>query len=256
MFSTAVAFVLAFMTATVLTPWVRKLAFRVGAVDLGKRSSTRKVNDRPVARMGGLAIVVAYFMPLVGLLVADSGMGQLFLADKSQVVGLFAGGLLIAALGVYDDLKGANAKKKLAVQVLAAMGMYAAGFRISSVSVPFLPALDLPPAVGFLLSVGWIVGVTNAFNLVDGLDGLAAGVALISTSSLLVLSALAHLPLLMLMAGALSGALLGFLFLISTRRPFSWVTPAVCLLGLSSRPPPCRPAAKGTRRWPCLCRCW
>jgi UDP-GlcNAc:undecaprenyl-phosphate GlcNAc-1-phosphate transferase len=165
-----VAFACAIAVSSLATPLVRDLARRWGLLD--HALSSRKAHGQPVPRLGGIAITMGFFAPLVGLLFIDSSVGRLFTADASRVVGLFTGGVLIAALGIYDDVKGADARKKFAVQFTAAALMYALGYRIDSLSVPFLGAVELGLA-GLPLTVLWIAGVTNAVNLIDGLDGLA-----------------------------------------------------------------------------------
>src|SRR6516164_6393110 len=104
-----VAFVLSTLVGTLLTPMVRRLARKFGALDHAR--SSRKIHGQPIPRLGGIAIVTAFYVPLIGLLLFHTGAGQLFLAERQHVVGLFAGGLIIALLGLYDDLRGANAVK-------------------------------------------------------------------------------------------------------------------------------------------------
>ena len=121
-----VAFILSMLCGTMLTPVVRRLAHRFGALDHAR--SSRKIHGKPIPRLGGIAIVVAFYAPLVapaGL--PDRASGTLFLAEREHVIGLFVGGLGIAALGLYDDLRGANAWKKFLVQFAVAGLLYRAG---------------------------------------------------------------------------------------------------------------------------------
>ena len=106
----AVAFVASTATAAVLTPLVRNLAHRCGLLDHALTS--RKIHGKPIPRLGGIAIVLAFFAPLVALLFVNSGVGSQFYAMPRRAFGLFAGGLAIAALGVLDDLRGTGAKTK------------------------------------------------------------------------------------------------------------------------------------------------
>src|SRR5512138_1106402 len=129
-----VAFLLSMICGAVLTPFVRRLAHRFNVLD--HAHSSRKIHGKPIPRLGGIAIVIAFFVPLVGLLLFQTGVGQLFLAEREHVIGLFAGGLAIAALGLYDDLRGANAWKKFVVQFAVAGAMYHFGFRIDALSNP------------------------------------------------------------------------------------------------------------------------
>jgi UDP-GlcNAc:undecaprenyl-phosphate/decaprenyl-phosphate GlcNAc-1-phosphate transferase len=204
-----VAFILSMLCGTILTPLVRRLAHRFGALDHAR--SSRKIHGKPIPRLGGIAIVVAFYTPLVGLLIFQTGVGHLFLAEREHVIGLFVGGLAIAALGLYDDLRGANAWKKFVVQFAVAGLLYRLGFRIDAIANP----LGEPIALGWAslpFTMFWFVGVINALNLIDGLDGLAGGVALVAViTTFLVALQRAH-PLMMLFSSALAGAIIGFLF--------------------------------------------
>jgi UDP-GlcNAc:undecaprenyl-phosphate GlcNAc-1-phosphate transferase len=205
----AVAFILSIVCGTILTPLVRRLAYRLGLLD--HALSTRKIHGRPVPRLGGIAIVIAFYTPLVGLLLFRSGVGDMFLAERNQVIGIFLGGILIALLGVYDDLRGAGAGRKFLVQFSVAGLMYALGFRIDILANPFGEALHLGWA-SLPFTLFWIVGVINAMNLIDGLDGLAGGVALVAVLTTFLISLERAHPLMMLLSSALAGAILGFLF--------------------------------------------
>jgi len=205
----AVAFILSLLCGAILTPLVRRLAHRFGVLDHAR--SSRKIHGKPIPRLGGIAIVIAFYVPLVGLLIFQSGVGQLFLAEREHVIGLFAGGAAIAALGLYDDLRGANAWKKFLVQFLVAGLLFKLGFRIDALGNPFGETLSL----GWLsapFTIFWIVGVINALNLIDGLDGLAGGVALVAVTTTFLLSMQRGHPLMMLFTSALAGAIIGFLF--------------------------------------------
>jgi len=118
---------------------------------------------------------------------------------------------MIAALGVYDDLRGAGARKKFAVQFAVAGMMYFLGFRVEAIANPFGEAIALGwAALPFTLI--WIVGVINAMNLIDGLDGLAGGVALVAVATIFLVSLQRTQPLMILFSAALGGAVVGFLF--------------------------------------------
>jgi UDP-GlcNAc:undecaprenyl-phosphate GlcNAc-1-phosphate transferase len=117
---------------------------------------------------------------------------------------------LVFALGVYDDLRGVGPYFKFSVQAIAAIMLYAGGLRIVNIPVVF-GVHNLPWYVGLLFTIIWVLGITNAFNLIDGLDGLAAGSALFSTMVAFVVSVLNGPPLVEIMTIALAGAILGFL---------------------------------------------
>jgi UDP-GlcNAc:undecaprenyl-phosphate GlcNAc-1-phosphate transferase len=206
----AVAFLASSATAAVLTPAVRNLAHRCGWLDHALTS--RKIHGKPIPRLGGLAIVLAFFAPLVALLFVNSGVGSQFYAMPRRAFGLFAGGLAIAALGVLDDLRGTGAKTKFLVQFAVAGAMYWLGYRIDVLANPFGPDIQLG-LLGLPFTLLWIAGVINAMNLIDGLDGLAGGVALIAVVTTFVLAAKGGgAPLMVLFTAALAGAVLGFLF--------------------------------------------
>ncbi len=203
-----VAFLCALAVSTVLTVFVRNVAVERGWVDQAR--SSRKIHLKPIPRLGGVAIVLGFFAPLTALLLVDSGVGYTFKLHPELIVGLFTGGLAIAALGLYDDFKGSGAKKKFVVQCAVALGLYALGFRIDSIANPFGETLALGP-LALPFTVLWIVGVINALNLIDGLDGLAGGVAFFGVATNLILALARGDVLLSLMMASLAGAVLGFL---------------------------------------------
>jgi UDP-GlcNAc:undecaprenyl-phosphate GlcNAc-1-phosphate transferase len=187
---------------------VRNRALHHGWVD--RAGSSRKVHHRPIPRLGGLAIVGGFFAPLGALLVVDSAVGRSFREQNSLVWGLFAGGLAIAFLGLYDDLRGANARKKFLVQVAVAGVLYALGFRIQAIANPFGSELALGP-LALPFTCLWVVGVINAMNLIDGLDGLAGGVAFFAVATNFILALARSDTLMCLFMAALGGAVVGFL---------------------------------------------
>src|SRR5580765_2978700 len=205
----AVAFVLSVLCGTVLTPLIRRLAHRLGVLD--HALSSRKIHGKPIPRLGGIAIVIAFYVPLIGLTLFPTGVGELFLAQRKHVIGLFGGGLPIALLGLYDDLRGAGAGRKFLVQFAVAGFLYYLGFRIEVLANPFGEGITLG-WVSLPFTLFWIVGVINAMNLIDGLDGLAGGVALVAVVITFLISFQRGHPLMMLFSSALAGAILGFLF--------------------------------------------
>ena len=203
------AFFVALVVSGVATPFVAWLAHRFGWLD--QPSEARKIHVRAVPRLGGVAVVLAFFAPLLGLAVWENRVSNLLYSDFRLVAGLFGGAAAIVALGVYDDLRGASAKLKLSVQVCTAVALWLVGFRIELLGNPLGDAFDL----GWLslpLTTLWIVGVVNAMNLIDGLDGLASGVALLATVVLFGVAFVDAAALLCLITVALAGSLVGFLF--------------------------------------------
>ena len=207
MTTSTIAFLIALALATFLTPLVRNAAVRRGWLDYAR--SIRKVHDQPIPRLGGIAIVLAFYAPLVGLLLVPSGVGVTFLAAPKYVAGLFVGGIAIALVGIADDFHGMGAVKKFSAQFLVAAVMFALGIRIESITTPW-GALALGD-VALPFTMVWIVGVINAMNLIDGLDGLASGVAFVAVATNFIIAALSGNVMMMLLMAALGGAILGFL---------------------------------------------
>ncbi|AQQ53956.1 glycosyltransferase family 4 protein [Planococcus lenghuensis] len=190
--------VVAFIGSIVLTPLVKRLAFRVGAVD---RPNYRKVHARVMPRLGGLAIFCAF---LIGYLVARP--------DNPAAVPLLIGALVIVITGVFDDMREITAKAKLLGQFLAAGIVVVWGdLQITFINLPFGGQLDF----GYLsipLTIVWIIAITNAVNLIDGLDGLAAGVSTIAMISLAGMAFIMGDMFVLVMASLLIASTLGFLF--------------------------------------------
>jgi UDP-GlcNAc:undecaprenyl-phosphate/decaprenyl-phosphate GlcNAc-1-phosphate transferase len=204
-----IAFAAATVTGVVLTPVIRDLAYRWGFLD--HALSTRKIHEKPIPRLGGVAIVIAFFVPLLGLLFVNSEIGTRFYSDPVKAFGLIAGGLGIALVGIIDDIRGMRARHKLLGQLVVAGLVYACGYRIDVIANPFGPAIPLGMlALPFTLL--WITGVINALNLIDGLDGLAGGVAFVAVATTFALAAMNAEPLMLLFTAALAGATLAFLF--------------------------------------------
>ncbi len=209
----AIAFILAFITTFVITPYTIKLAKKVGAVDTPKEE--RRINTVEMPRLGGLAIIAGFIVSIIYLLIISSIEGGINLIEDIlylKLIGFFAGGILIAGVCLIDDIKDLPPLVKLAAQIVAAVIVVVFGLRIQNLNIPFLYNIGLPDAFSIILTIGWIVGVTNAINLIDGLDGLSSGVALISCMSMLIVFALNGSPIIaILLIAALGGSLMGFL---------------------------------------------
>lgn len=200
------AFLVAVGTTWILTPGVIRLARILGAVD---RPGGRKTHVEPVPRIGGVAVFCGF---AAGMAFAASATGNLLGAPQ---VGVYWRGLGFAAtalmlVGLVDDLFGLSYRWKFAAQILAATYVWNCGFRIDVVSHPLGGGLDLG-LLSFPVTLLWIVGITNAVNLIDGLDGLAAGIALITTLSVAVFAFISgHLGI-TAASVTLAGSLIGFL---------------------------------------------
>jgi UDP-GlcNAc:undecaprenyl-phosphate/decaprenyl-phosphate GlcNAc-1-phosphate transferase len=203
-----VTFFCAALVCGALVPVIIRFARRHGLFD--QITSTRKMHSARVPRLGGIAIVAGFYAPLLALILYPTGLGSLFYADASRAFAFLFGGLAIAALGIFDDIFGAGAVEKFFVQIAVALYMWWAGFRIEDVHLVGGTILPLG-LFGALVTVLWIVGVMNALNLIDGLDGLAAGIALACAGTNFLIASLGDQPLMALWMAALGGSLIAFL---------------------------------------------
>ncbi|GMV18734.1 MAG: hypothetical protein AMXMBFR56_69580 [Polyangiaceae bacterium] len=202
------AFVVAAAVAVLLTPLVRLLALRIGAVS---GPGGRHVNAKSIPRLGGIAIALSFSAPLIALFLVDSGVARIFRESQNLALGLLFGGCALCLVGVVDDTRGVRALYKLAAQVAAASIAFALGFQINAVHVPGVGELSMG-IFALPITVVWIVGVTNAVNLIDGLDGLAAGVVFFAAVTNLVVAYLSGSVLVAVLMSAMMGSLVGFLF--------------------------------------------
>ncbi|KMY29161.1 glycosyltransferase family 4 protein [Lysinibacillus xylanilyticus] len=200
-----VSIIAAFVASILLTPLVKRLAFKIGAVDA---PNYRKVHARIMPRLGGLAIflsfliAVAIFQPI--LIINENG--------SNFLLAIIIGACIIVATGVVDDMREISAKAKLVGQLIAALiVIFVGGIQIDMITLPFVGELNF----GFLsipLTIIWIVGITNAINLIDGLDGLAAGVSTIALITLAIMAIIMGNMFVLAIAAILAAATFGFLF--------------------------------------------
>lgn len=197
------AWLVALFAVVLLTPFVRLLAIRVGALDF---PDARKVHRRPTPRLGGLAVLGGVTAG-VGLYVWLSGirLSPVLLATSAGAYG-------VALIGMIDDIRGLRPWVKLALECLAALLPVSFGLQIEFLSLPFdgLVALNLK-YIMIAITVLWIVGVTNAVNLSDGLDGLAAGLSLVSALVITVYSHAQAILSVAVVSSVVAAACLGFL---------------------------------------------
>lgn len=193
----------AFFLSLWLTPVVRDLFLRLGVVD--KPDNRRKLHKGPIPRVGGVAVALAYMLAFALLLVIPLHMGNVLRAFPGSSK-IFPAAGIVFFVGLFDDLLGLRPWQKLTGQTLAACAAYAAGIHVSSFGGAHLaPWLSLP------LTVLWLVACTNALNLIDGIDGLAAGIGLLATTTSLLAAGMQHNMELALATLPLLGSLLGFL---------------------------------------------
>lgn len=200
-------FLMASATCYLLTPQVIRLAIRWGAVD---HPNSRKVHSRIMPRMGGLAVYLAFCLPWGALYLINNAVSATFRDFEIRFGSLIAAATAMLLLGIYDDIQGANAPKKFLVQVLAAVGLWFGGVRIEDLNLPWGQSIALG-WISLPTTVLWVVGVTNAINLLDGIDGLVAGVTTVMALCLAIINILSGNILIALLTLSLAGACLGFL---------------------------------------------
>lgn len=202
-------FCLSLLSAFVLTRYVRDFANAHGWVAVPTQE--RHLHSTPLPRLGGVAIFISFSLS-VGVAVAMVlNIPRLHSAFPAKtLLTIFVPACLVFLLGVYDDIRGVGPYFKFSVQAVAAAMLFLGGLRIVDIPVIF-GHHTLPWFVGLPLTVVWVLAITNAFNLIDGLDGLAAGSALFSTLVAFVVALLNGPSLVTVMTIALAGAILGFL---------------------------------------------
>jgi UDP-GlcNAc:undecaprenyl-phosphate/decaprenyl-phosphate GlcNAc-1-phosphate transferase len=180
----------AFVLAVGVTPIARWLAPKLGVVSM---PAARRIHTRPMPMLGGVAIYVAFILTLI------------ILGDRlyvQQVAGIFMGATLCSFMGLWDDRRGLNALVKLVGQVAAALILAASGVQVHA----------LPNAIlNLTVTILWVVGITNAMNLLDNMDGLSGGIGATTAAFLLLLAAMSGQYLVGVLAAALLGACIGFL---------------------------------------------
>lgn len=205
-FLSVLGFVLACTLSLILTPIVKKFALKIGAVAVPNH---RSVHKGIMPRLGGLAIFLSFSLVFF---IATPVMGK---DELMLFVGLFIGGIIMEAIGVLDDKFELSAKLKLLGQIIAATVVAVFGLQIDWVEWLNLPfgqtGYELAKWVSIPLTIFWIIAVTNAVNLIDGLDGLAAGVASIASGAILVMAIIMNNAPIIVLSSILIGSLLGFL---------------------------------------------
>ncbi len=208
----SIAFVIALVTSFMATPYTIRLAKKLGAVDTPK--DQRRINKITMPRLGGLAIILGFLVSVIYLLIVMSIEKNIDLKTDNmyiKLLGFLAGGIVIGITCFYDDVKGVKALVKLAAQIIAAIIVVSCGIRIDRIDIAFVDNF-FPKWSYTVLSIGWIVGITNAINLIDGLDGLSTGISIISCISLLIIFSLNLSPIIsIILITALCGSLIGFI---------------------------------------------
>jgi len=223
--------VIAFATALFTTPYVRRLALNVGMLDA---TGERRMHDQPKPRIGGIAVYLGFTLALFSALGYLISTGQLVraghvrdgLASLHDVIGLIFGGTLILMVGIWDDVMTMPPRAKLVAQAVVACIAMLYGFQIHYITNPFHPSgapIYFPQWFTIALTLVWYLGMMNAINFIDGLDGLLSGLTVISAASLIVIDLERGHPEIALILAALAGGALGFL-------RYNW-NPAKIILG-------------------------
>lgn len=194
-----VGFAVAFAVTLLTTPYAKKIAYKLHAVDYPR---ARGMNKEPVPLMGGLAIFLGFVCGLVCLVPFVKEL------ITTQFIGFIVGAVIIVLVGMLDDMYELSAKFKLIVQILVALIVVSTGTKLDFIMWPLWQYIK--PFSG-LITIVWIVGIINAVNLIDGLDGLAAGVTAIASTTLAILCAISGSTLATVLTAALAGSALGFL---------------------------------------------
>ena len=195
------ALLVALVVSFLMTPVVKTFAYKVGAIDVPK--DNRRMHKVPIPRLGGLAIFIGFMVSIL-----------LFVRITPEMKSILLGAVIIVVLGVVDDIMALPAGIKFVIQIGAALIPALNGVQILAFSNPNIFSDNLYWVLGNLsipITVLWIVGLTNAVNLIDGLDGLANGVSAISATTMLVIALLASETQVAIVMAALVGACVGFM---------------------------------------------
>lgn len=220
-----IPFILTILLSVILTLIIRKLSLKWGLFDY---PSPRKIHDRPIPRLGGVAVFLSFVLVVLGYLIFAPEKLQ-FVADKiigidKNLLGVLLGALILVGAGIYDDIKGLKPLPKFILQLIAVCLVAFFGIKIWWFSNPFGDRIILGD-LSFLFVIIWLIAMINVVNFLDGLDGLAPGVSAISALVLFFLSLqpTVNQPATALLCIILAAACLGFL-------PFNF-NPAKIFLG-------------------------
>ena len=201
-------FVTALVGSLLLTWVVRERARTVGLLD---PTGERKLHTTPIPRVGGIAIFAAVTLALTAMILIF-GDGPLHMNSGGKLPTVLAGAAAVHVLGLWDDKYNIRARWKFLAQIAIALAVFAAGVRVTTISLPLVGIVPLGTAVGMLFTVIWFVGITNAFNLIDGLDGLASGAAVFALTAMFFVASINGQVGGGIVTIVLVGATLGFLF--------------------------------------------
>lgn len=204
-----VLFLSGLLFTLLLTPFVRWAAIRLGVVDIP--DNHRRIHAQPTPRLGGVAIFTSFMIVLFCSPLLGTVIGQEFREEQRMIAAMLAPAALVFLLGVYDDFREIKPLLKFTVQLLAVALLYWFGYRVKNISSPFGGSIEIPIWMSFPMTALWVIGITNAFNLIDGLDGLASGASIFALFSLFICSLSQGHAEVSFMSIALVGAVMGFL---------------------------------------------
>lgn len=196
------------LLAALITPAVIYIANRLKIYD---NPDIRKVHACGIPRIGGIAIFLSFIAPIITVLLLNNRIGEVFRNLQVQIIVMLAGGAFIFMVGLVDDFHNLRARHKLFAQIAAASALYFAGVRIDSLNFANLFTLNFG-WLSFPITVFWFLAITNAVNLIDGLDGLAAGISAVACGVIAIFAVERDLVLMAVFMLALLGSLSGFLF--------------------------------------------
>ena len=222
----SIAFLLAFATAYVVTPYTIRLSKKIGALDVPIEK--RKIHKNAIPRLGGLAVIAGFTVSIIYLIITMNIEKTMIFNSYdgygTKLIGFFLGTLILSIFCFFDDWKGIPPYVKLIGQLLAAIVVVSFGLKMDQIVLTHFNTIIDKQIVLQIITIIWIIGITNAINLIDGLDGLSTGIGMISCLSLLIIFSLNESPLIsILLITALGGALTGFI-------PFNF-NPAKTFLG-------------------------
>jgi len=176
-------FLISCLVSLIIIPLLRQTAIKSNALD---EPNERKIHKSAIPRLGGIGIAIAFFFSM--------GAGYLFLPKgenySESILGICIGASIISFVGIWDDIRGLNAIKKLLGQIATVLATLPFGFIIRELNIPFVGIVEINGIIGSLLVMFWVTGIMNAINLIDGIDGLAGGVVIKIASALFIISLL------------------------------------------------------------------
>ena len=201
------AFIISGLISFALTLVLTKLTYKSGFLN---KFNKRIFKEKKASRIGGISV---FFSILLSMLFVQLALSSTVLQDLDEIINvplLILAIVIIFILGLYDDFMGSNVFSKILFQVIAASIIYFGGLNIAEISIPFIGSQNINAVLSFLLTILWVCGITNAVNIIDGINGLAAGISFFALLSLGVLAFIASQISLVVIVAVLLGVIVGF----------------------------------------------